>query len=131
MLGMSAKSASVVSLLTTGSKAATANATGTGVLVAPYEGDLMVTQVVGVITGTLDGKLQQCDDSSGTNAEDITGATFTQVTTSNDDPNVQTCIIGAGSLTRPYLRYVGTIGTGPSLVGVTLHSRPKYLSGAD
>lgn len=129
MLGNEAQAASVVSLLTPGSKAATANATGTGVLVAEYEGDLMVTQHVGAITGTLDGKLQQADDASGTNAEDIAGATFTQVTTANDDPNVQKIAIRAGQLTRPYLRYVGTIGTGPSVVGVTLHARSKYTSG--
>lgn len=129
MLGNAARDCTVVSLLTAGSKAATANATGTGVLVAEYEGDIMVTQVVGAITGTLDGKLQVCSDSSGTGAADITGATFTQVTTANDDPNVQKIWIEAGSLPsdKPYLRYIGTIGTGPSVVGVTLHARKKYI----
>ena len=129
MLANSARDATVVSLLTAGSKAATANATGTGVLVAEYEGDLMITQVVGAITGTLDGKLQACSASDGTGAADITGATFTQVTTSNDDPNVQKIWIEAGSMPadKPYLRYVGTIGTGPSVVGVTLHARKKYI----
>jgi hypothetical protein len=129
MLGNSGKSAAVVSLLTAGSKAATANATGTGVLVNQYEGDLMITQVVGAITGTLDGKLQVCSDAGGTGAEDITGATFVQVTTSNDDPNVQKITIDSGSLpaAKPYLRYIGTVGTGPSVVGVTLHARPKYI----
>lgn len=127
MLGNEAQACSVVSLLTPGSKAATANATGTGVLVAEYEGDLMITQHVGAITGTLDGKLQQCDDSGGTGAADISGATFAQVTTSNDDPNIQKITIPAGSLTKPYLRYVGTIGTGPSIVGVQLHARSKYV----
>ena len=129
MLANSARDATVVSLLTAGSKAATANATGTGVLVAEYEGDLMITQVVGAITGTLDGKLQACSASDGTGAADITGATFTQVTTSNDDPNVQKIWIEAGSMPadKPYLRYVGTIVTGPAVVGVTLHARPKYI----
>lgn len=128
MLANSGKAAAVVSLLTPGSKAATANATGTGVLVAQYEGDLMITQHVGAITGTLDGKLQQCDDDAGTGAADITGATFTQVTTSNDDPNIQKITIEAGSLTKAYIRYVGTIGTGPSVVGVQMHAHPKYVS---
>jgi len=49
------------------------------------------------------------------------------VTTSNDDPNIQKITIPAGSLTKPYLRYVGTIGTGPSIVGVQLHARSKYV----
>jgi hypothetical protein len=126
MLANQGQACEVVSLLTAGSKAATANATGSGVDVLKYEGDLMVTQVVGAITGTLSGKLQQCDDAAGTNAEDISGATFTQVTTSNDDPNVQKITVPAGSLTRSFLRYVGTIVTGPAIVGVTLHAHPKY-----
>lgn len=126
MLANQAQACSIVNLLTASSKANTAAATGTAVNIAAYEGDLMVTQVVGVITGTLDGKLQQCDDSGGTNAEDISGATFTQVTTSNDDPNVQKITVPAGSLTRPFLRYVGTIVTGPAIVGVVLHAHPKY-----
>lgn len=126
MLANQAQAAELVSLLTVASAANTAAATGSGVDIRKYEGDLMVTQAVGVITGTLDGKLQQCDDAGGTNAEDITGAVFTQVTTSNDNPNVQKITVPAGSLTRPFLRYVGTIVTGPSLVGVVLHSHPKY-----
>ena len=130
MLSNSARSAAVVSLLSAGSKAATANATGTGILVSQYEGDLMITQVVGAITGTLDGKLQACSDAAGTGAADIAGAVFTQVTTSNDDPNVQKIWIEAGSMPadKPYLRYIGTIGTGPSVVGVTLHAHPKYVT---
>lgn len=129
MLGNSARDCTVVSLLTAGSKAATANATGTGVLVHEYEGDLLITQVVGAITGTIDGKLQSCTDASGTGAEDIPGATFTQVTTANDDPNVQTIAINAGSAIqgKPYVRYIGTIVTGPAVVGVTMHARKKYL----
>lgn len=127
MLANQAQACDVVSLLTAASAANTAAATGTAVDIRKYEGDLMVTQVVGTITGTLDGKLQQCDDAGGTNAEDITGATFTQVTTSNDAPNVQKVNVPAGALTRPFLRYVGTIVTGPSIVGVTLHAHPKYV----
>lgn len=128
MLGNSGKAASVVTLLKAQSAANTAAATGTAVDIRPYEGDLMITQQVGVITGTLDGKLQECDDASGTNAADIAGATFTQVTTSNDDPNTQKITIPAGSLSKPFLRYVGTIGTGPSLVSVVLHAHPKYVT---
>lgn len=126
MLANQGQAAEPVNLLTVGSKANTAAATGSGVDIRKYEGDLMVTQLVGSITGTLDGKLQQCDDAGGTNAEDIAGATFTQVTTANDDPNVQKITVPAGALTRNFLRYVGTIVTGPSLVGVSLHAHPKY-----
>jgi hypothetical protein len=128
MLANQGQACELVSLLTVASAANTAAATGTGVDISKYEGDLMVTQAVGVITGTLDGKLQQCDDAGGTNAEDIAGATFAQVTTANDNPNVQKITVPAGSLTRSFLRYVGTIVTGPSLVGVVLHAHPKYTT---
>jgi hypothetical protein len=126
MLANQGQACEVVNLLTNASAANTAAATGLGVDIRKYEGDLMVTQLVGTITGTLDGKLQQCDDAGGTNAEDITGAVFTQVTTSNDAPNIQKITVPAGSLTRNFLRYVGTIVTGPSVVTVCLHSHPKY-----
>jgi hypothetical protein len=128
MLANQGQACELVSLLTAASAADTAAATGTGVDISKYEGDLMVSQIVGVITGTLNGKLQQCDDAGGTGAADITGATFTEVTTSNDNPNVQKITVPAGSLTKPFLRYVGTIATGPSIVGVVLHSHPKYTT---
>jgi hypothetical protein len=130
MLANQAQACELITLLGNGSKAATANATGTAVDVSKYEGDIMVTQVVGAITGTLDGKLQACSDAGGTGAEDITGAVFAQVTTSNDDPNNQKITIPAGSLpaAKPFLRYVGTIVTGPSVVGVVAHSHPKYTT---
>jgi hypothetical protein len=128
MLANQGQACELVSLLTAASAADTAAATGTGVDISKYEGDLMVSQIVGVITGTLNGKLQQCDDAGGTGAADITGATFTEVTTSNDNPNVQKITVPAGSLTKPFLRYVGTIVTGPAIVGVVLHSHPKYTT---
>jgi len=127
MLANQAQACELVSLLTAASAANTAAATGTAVSILKYEGDLMVTQVVGTITGTIDGKLQECDDSGGTGAADISGALFGQVTTSNDAPNVQKITVPAGSLSKPFLRYVGTIATGPSIVGVTLHAHPKYV----
>lgn len=128
MLANQAQACESVGLLGNGSKAATANATGTGVDISKYEGDLMVQQVVGAITGTLDGKLQACSDAGGTGAEDISGAVFTQVTTSNDDPNLQKITLPAGSLPsgKPFLRYVGTIVTGPAVVAVVLNAHPKY-----
>lgn len=127
MLGNSGKSAEVVSVIKPVSAANTAAATSSGIDITKYEGDLVFIQHTAAITGTLDGKLQVCDDASGTNPVDVSGATFTQVTTSNDDPNIQKLCIDAGSLAKAFVRYVGTIGTGPSLMSVTLISRPKYI----
>lgn len=127
MLANSGKAASVVSLLAPVDAANTTAATGTGVLFSQYEGDLMITQTVGVVTaGQIAGKLQECDDDAGTGAADISGATFTAVTTSND-PLVQKITVDSGSLSKAYIRYVGTITTGPAAVAVVMHARPKYL----
>lgn len=127
MLENSAKSAEIVSLIKPVSAANTSAATSAGVDISKYEGDLMIIQHTAAITGTLDGKLQVCDDAGGTNPVDVTGATFTQVTTANDDPNIQKLVWDSGSFAKPFIRYVGTIGTGPSLMSVSLVSRPKYL----
>ncbi len=128
MLGNSAKAAETITLVKPQSAANTTAATSAGVDITKYEGDLLIVQHVGAITGTIDGKLQVCDDAGGTNPVDITGAVFTQVTTANDDPNIQVLVIDSNSLAKKFIRYVGTIVTGPSLVSVTLTSRPKYLA---
>jgi hypothetical protein len=129
MLANSGKSASAVTLLAPVDAADTTAATGTAVDIRPYEGDLMVTSSVGVVTaGSIAGKLQACSDAGGTGAEDITGATFTTVTTAND-PLVQKITVSSDGLpaAKPFLRYIGTVTTGPSAVSVVMHARPKYI----
>jgi hypothetical protein len=115
-----------VSILINQSAANTAAATSAAwVDVTGYEGYLVFTQVVGTITGTLDGIIQHATDSSGTGA--ATAASFsTQVTTSNDAPNVQKCFVECNAI-GPYVRYVGTVGTGPSVVGVVMHGTLKTV----
>ena len=83
-------------------------------------GKQVVQQNVGTVSGTtptLDGKIQDSDDGS-TGWADVTGVTFTQVTTSN---SLQQAVIDTRS-TKRYIRYVGTIaGTTPSFtMGVEL-----------
>lgn len=67
---------------------------------------------VGTVTGTtptLDVKLQESDTSGGTYS-DISGATFTQVTASNNQQTIQ-----VANRTKRYVRAVATIaGTSPS-----------------
>jgi len=88
----------------------TATVTGTGIDCQDYEGTMFGVQQVGTVSGTtptLDGKFQDSADDS--TYADITGATFTQVTTST---SVQTIRL---LRTKRYVRYVGTIGgTTPS-----------------
>ncbi len=127
MLANAAKSAETITLVKPQSAANTAAATSAGVNITKYEGDLLITLHVGAITGTVDGKIQVCDDAGGTNPVDVSGATFTQVTTSNDDPFIQSIVIDSNSLSKAFIRFVGTIVTGPAVLSVTLTSRPKYI----
>lgn len=91
--------------------ARTATVTGTGFNISEYNGNITFTQSVGTVTGTsptLDGKIQDSADDSS--YADVSGATFTQVTSST---NLQTLNVDTRSV-RKYLRYVGTIaGTSP------------------
>lgn len=88
----------------------TTTITGTGVDLINADDQCVAVQHVGTVSGTtptLDGKIQESADNS-TAWTDITGATFTQVTTST---HVQAITF---QRTKRYVRYVGTIaGTSP------------------
>lgn len=98
----------------------TSTITGSAVDTRGFVGNTKVTQDVGTVGGTsptLDGKLQDSADGS-TNWADISGATFTQVTASDD---VQSISVETRAHKR-YIRYVGTIaGTSPTYdIGVSM-----------
>ena len=125
MLNSSITRSTSIQLMVPGSKADTAAATGTGIDITAYEGYMVVTQQVGVVTGgTIAGKLQECDDAGGTNPVDIVGATFTSAGTSTDEVT-QSIVIKVDGL-KPFLRYIGTIVTGPAVVGVSAVGVKKY-----
>lgn len=119
MISSDSIAASVVSVLPAVSAANTAAATSGWIDVRPYKGKLKFIVNTGTITGTLAGKLQSASDSGGTGSADITGATHTNVTTASQ---VRTIVIPA--TTAPYIKYVGTVTTGPVLVSVTLEAHP-------
>lgn len=123
MLNCEGQAAEPQILLNPASAANTAAATGAWLDVRKYEGDLVITQQIGAVTGSIDGKIQDATDGSGTGSADVTGAVFAQVTSAN---NVQRITIPAGAV-RGWIRYVGTIVTGPALTAVSLLSRPKYV----
>lgn len=125
MIDSSATRMTSIQLLTPSDKANTAAATGTGIDITGYEGYMIVTQQVGVVTGgTIVGKLQECDAADGTGAVDIAGATFTSNGTTTD-VTTESVVIKVDGL-KPFLRYVGTIVTGPALVGVSAVGTKKY-----
>lgn len=88
-----------------------------------YAGDVLVTQSIGAVTGSITGKMQVADDANGTNAVDVTGAVFTAVSAAN---NVQNISLNSDGTAKRYLGYVGTIVTGPALVSVTVSGVKKY-----
>jgi len=108
-------------LLASASCANTAAATGVGVDLQTYEGPLLIVQNHGTSTGTLDGKIQDSADNSA--FADVAGATFTQSTTTADIK----AIALQSKQVRRYIRYVGTVGTGPQVVGVSMTGVKKSV----
>lgn len=104
----------VVSLLTAVSAADTAAATGSGVDLQDYEGPVVITQNHGVSTGTLDGKIQ--DSANNSSFADVSGLAFTQETTT---AGIQKLVVQSKQVRR-YIKYVGTVGTGPQVVSVSM-----------
>lgn len=119
MLLSQAGAATMTSLLDAVSAANTAAATsgsGKWLDVRPYDGEILVIQQVGAVTGSITGKLQSASDANGTGAADIAGATFAIVSAAN---NTQSIAVDPKKVVGGFLGYVGTIVTGPVLVSIT------------
>ena len=106
--------ATPVIVLNAVSAANTAAATSSGVDLTGNEGVCVMCVQTGAITGTLDGAIQDSADNSSFAA--VTGLTFAQVTAANKVANVA---FDTRSVRR-YVKYVGTVVTGPVLISVTL-----------
>lgn len=127
LLDDAVNAANIAELLTAASAANTAAATsgaGQWVDTRPFEGDILVIQTLGALTGTIVGKLQAAADANGTSAADITGAAFS----SSSAHGVKAQAIDKNSMPSglPFLGYVGTITTGPAIAGVVAIGRLKY-----
>lgn len=109
----------VLQLSASASQASTV--TGTGVDLNDYEGAIMFIQNHGTGTGTLDGKIQDSADNSSW--ADVSGATFTQSTTTAD---LKQITVDRRALRR-YVRYVGTIVTGPQNVAAVAVGMKKTV----
>ena|SRR6185369_12249567 len=126
MLNSQASAATVTTILDSVSAANTAAATSGSAKwldVRVYDGELLVTQIVGAVTGSIAGKLQSATDANGTGAADITGATFS----SNAQNTSGKCVVDVKAVTGGFLGYVGTIVTGPVLIGVTVAGKKKVV----
>lgn len=127
MLNNQGQACHVIDLLPNASRTATVN--GSWVDVRAYEGDIAILLDVGPVTGTtptLDAKIQDASDGTGTGVADVAGGAFTQVTASNSKQKIS---IPAGSV-QGWIRIVGTIaGTTPNFTfSGTALSSPKYES---
>lgn len=96
--------------------------TGAAFNLLDYDGPVLITQSHGTGTGTLDGKIQDSADGS-TGWADVSGATFSQSTTTAD---VKSLVLNPKSI-KQYIRYVGTIVTGPQNVAVTIAGFKKSV----
>jgi hypothetical protein len=126
MLLNQASAATATSLLDALSAAATANATsgsGKWLDVRAYDGEILVTQQLGAVTGTIAGKLQSATDANGTGAADISGYTFG----TNTANSTSTIAVDPKKVAGGFLGYVGTIATGPSLVSVVASGKKKVV----
>lgn len=123
MLNNEGQAATAIQLLQSASAANTAGATGSWIDARDYEGDIVILQNVGAVTGSITGKIQDATDGSGTGAADLSGAAFATVSSSTSMLKIT---VPAGSH-RGWIRYVGTVVTGPSLVGVAALARPKIV----
>lgn len=127
MLSNQASAATATSLLDAVSAANTAAATsgsGKWLDVRAYDGEILVTQQTGAVTGSLAGKLQSATDANGTGAADIAGATFTAVSAAN---KTHTVVVDPRAVVGGFLGYVGTVVTGPVLISVTAAGKKKIV----
>jgi hypothetical protein len=125
MLGNESQAATTKLLLNPISAANTAAATSAWIACGDAEGSIMFVNQVGALTGSIVWTIETATDDSGTGGAAVTpneGAYGT--VTAN---NIQKRTIDANAC-KGYVRCVGTIVTGPALVGASISYRPKYTA---
>lgn len=124
MLNNEGSAAANTILLSPVSAANTAAATSSWVDVRNGVGHIVVAVQTGAVTGSITWTVEHASDSSGTGGAAITpdDGAFSAGAANQ----VQTRVIDARR-TAGYLRVVGTIVTGPSLVAAHLRLRPKTV----
>jgi hypothetical protein len=117
-----AKALTTVSMLLPQSVAAGEAAASNGIDVSAYEGALVFIEEVGMIGGTLAGKIITSHNANLSDPVDV--ASFTARTTAND--NSAALMVVPCSAVRKYVGYSGTVAVGAALLGVTVLGTPKY-----
>lgn len=115
---------SLIDAVSAGNTSAATSGNGKWLDVRAYEGDIIVVQQIGAVSGSITGKLQSATDANGTGAADITGATYTAVSSAN---NTQSIVVDPKKVAGGFIGYVGTIVTGPALTSITVVGQKKYV----
>ena len=124
MMGNQGQASKTVKLLDPASAANTAAATSGWVDVREAEGDIVFSNQVGALTGSITWTIEHASDGSGTGAAAITpneGAYTAGAAT-----QIQKRTVNASAVAG-WVRCVGTIGTGPALVAASISYHPKYV----
>jgi hypothetical protein len=127
MTGLSLEPIALLGGLPAVDAANTSGATGSWIDVRQVIGDIRVIADVGVVTGgDITPGIEDADDISGTNNTSVTprDGAFTLVNGSND-PLRQVRHIRSDAI-RGFIRFIGTVTTGPSFVAATIEGRLKY-----
>ena len=125
MLANQGQAAEVVELISPAAAADTAAATSSWIDVRKHEGDLVFIVQIGTITaGGIVPTIEDATDGSGTGAATITP---NEGALAGDADTIQKVTINAKAV-RGWIRFLGTITTGPVEVSAALLSHPKYTS---
>lgn len=122
-MALQAQALKPVLLLNPASAAATANATSGWVDVREAEGDIVFTNQVGALTGSITWTIQHASDSGGTGAATIVpneGAYAAGAANQIQQRSVNASAVDG------WVRCVGTIVTGPAVVATNIKYLPKY-----
>lgn len=122
MLNHEGQAATIKKLLDPVSAANTAAATSGWTDVRDAEGDVVFTNQVGALTGSITWTIEHASDVGGTGATAITPNEGAYAAGAANQVQKRTV---PASAVQGYVRCVGTIVTGPALVGASLMYRPK------
>lgn len=125
MLANQGQASKIVKLLDPVSAAASVNATSGWIDVREAEGDIVFTNQVGALTGSITWTIEDATDGAGAGAAGITPNEGAYAAGAANQ--VQKRTVNAGA-TRGWVRCVGTIVTGPALVAASIQYHPKYTT---
>lgn len=124
MINPSAKSTTQVQLLPSANAANTAQATGGWVDCRTAVGDIMVVLSTGAITGNMTPTFETAPFANGTGNVAVlpAGGNLALVSAAN---NIQKTWLDS-SQNLGWLKFIGTVATGPIVIGVSAHFHNKY-----